>query len=83
MGKMTLYNLESCPYCKMVRDKLQELDIDHEKIEVPPARPMRKEVFEVSGQYTVPVLVDGEVVLDDEEKILPYLEEKYGKQSQR
>ncbi|MDC4225261.1 MAG: glutathione S-transferase N-terminal domain-containing protein [Candidatus Manganitrophus sp.] len=39
-----------------------------------------KEVFEVSGQYLVPVLVDGDVVLDDEDEIIAYLEKKYGQQ---
>ena len=62
----------------MVRNKLDELGLEYEKINVPGWRGLRKEVFEVSGQYLVPVLVDGEVVLDDEEKILPYLENKYG-----
>lgn len=75
---MKLYDLDSCPYCRMVRDKLAELNISYEKVSVPPSRPDRKEVYEVSGQWTVPVLVDGDVMLDDEEKILPYLDEKYG-----
>lgn len=75
---MKLYDLDACPYCRMVRDKLAELGVPYEKIPVPPARPDRAEVYEVSGQWTVPVLVDGAVVLDDEEKILPYLEAKYG-----
>ncbi len=75
---MKLYDLDSCPYCKMVRNKLDELKLDYEKVSVPRDRPARQEVFDVSGQWTVPVLVDGDVMLDDEEKILPYLEEKYG-----
>lgn len=75
---MKLYDLDSCPYCRMVRVKLAELNISYEKVSVPPSRPDRKEVYEVSGQWTVPVLVDGDVMLDDEEKILPYLDEKYG-----
>lgn len=75
---MKLYDLETCPYCKMVRDKLGELKLDFERVAVPRDRAARQEVFDVSGQWTVPVLVDGDVTLDDEEKILPYLEEKYG-----
>ena len=78
---MKLYNLETCPYCKMVRDKLDQLGLEYEKVDVPPNRMERHEVFEVSKQWTVPVMVDGDVMLDDEEKILPYLEEKYGKVS--
>lgn len=75
---MKLYNLDRCPYCKMVRDKLAALGLSYETIEVPANRPDRHEVFAVSGQWTVPVLVDGDTMLDDEEKILPYLDEKYG-----
>ncbi|MEB3328616.1 MAG: glutathione S-transferase N-terminal domain-containing protein [Candidatus Sericytochromatia bacterium] len=75
---MKLYNLERCPYCKLVRDKLAALGLTYEKVEVPGERSARQEVFDVSGQWTVPVLVDGEVMLDDEEKILPYLDSTYG-----
>lgn len=64
----------------MVRDKLEELGLEYEKIAVPAFRPNRKEVFEASGQYLVPVLVDGDVVLDDEDEIIAYLEKKYGQQ---
>ena len=76
---MKLYNLESCPFCELVRDKLDELSLTCEITEVPGPRQLRKEVFEVSGQYLVPVLVDGDIVLDDEDKIVKYLEETYGK----
>ena len=48
---------------------------DYERVDVPPSRAERHEVHEVSGQRAVPVLVDGDVVLDDEDKILPYLEQ--------
>ncbi len=75
---MKLYNLEGCPYCRMVIEKLDALGLSYEKIEVPGPRGARKEVFEVSGQYTVPVLVDGDLIFDDEETILPYLQQKYG-----
>jgi glutathione S-transferase len=76
---MKLYDLEDCPFCELVRDKLAELQISYEKISVPSNRSLRREVFEVSGQYLVPVLVDGEVILDDEEKIVRYLEQNYGR----
>lgn len=78
MSMMKLYQFESCPYCKMVREKLSELQITYINVNVPRDRAQRPEVIQVSGQPSVPVLVDGDTVLDDEEKILPYLEEKYG-----
>ena len=80
---MKLYNLESCPFCEIVRDKLSELNLTYDKIEVPAARQEREAVYEASGQYLVPVLVDGEVVLDDEDKILHYLDETYGKKKEK
>jgi len=76
---MKLYDLDSCPYCRMVRDKLDALKLPYEKVPVPANRNDRTEVYAVSGQYLVPVLVVGDVVLDDEEKIIDYLEKTYGK----
>jgi glutathione S-transferase len=76
---MKLYQFEACPYSQMVREKMSDLLLTYINVNVPRDRSKRQEVIEVSGQPSVPVLVDGDVVLDDEEKILPYLEETYGK----
>lgn len=65
----------------MVRDRLKALGLEYEKIEVPSWRGDREAVYEVSGQYLVPVLVDNDLILDDEDKILKYLEETYGRPS--
>jgi len=75
---LKLYDLAHCPYCKMVRDRLNALNVTYERIAVPAQRSERHEVFAVSGQWTVPVMVDGDVMLDDEEKILPYLDQTFG-----
>ncbi len=80
---MTLYNLEACPYCKMVRDRLLALGVAYEKVNVPPAHADRHAVRAVSGQAYVPVLVDGDVVLDDENDILVYLNKTYTKTGER
>ena len=77
--KMTLYSADWCWYCKRVVDKLAELGVDYEYVEVPVFHSKRADVLAVSGQTSVPVLVDGDVVLDDDDTIIPYLEEKYGK----
>ncbi len=79
IDKMKLYNLESCPFCIVVRRKLDDLGLKYEKIDVPESRQLRTEVIKVSGQPLVPVLVDGDVVLDDEDKIIEYLDSKYGR----
>ena len=78
---MKLYNIDGCGYCAMVRSVLDQLDIDYERIDVPWAHHERRNVFEVSGQYMVPVLVDDEVVMSDEYKIIDYLKKTYSVRS--
>ncbi len=75
---MKLYNLEPCPYCRMVRDKLASLGLSYEKEDVSTNPKERSEVYKASGQYFVPVLIDGDLVFDDEEKIINYLDKTYG-----
>jgi glutathione S-transferase len=53
--------------------------VPYEAVTVPDFRPMRKEVYDVSGQYYVPVIKDGETVLTDTRSILAYLDERYGR----
>ena len=74
---MKLYNIDGCGYCAMVRNELAKMDIDYEKIDVSWSHPERKEVYEVSGQTTVPVLVDGDTILSDEYEIIDYLNKTY------
>jgi glutathione S-transferase len=76
--RLKLYNAEWCWYCRRVRDKLDELGLNYEVIEVPVRHSQRTEVLEVSGQTSVPVLVDGDKVIDDDDIIIPYLETTYG-----
>jgi len=74
---MKLYNIDGCGYCGMVRNVLAQMDINYEKIDVPWSHNQRKEVYEVSGQTTVPVLVDGDIILSDEFEIIDYLKTNY------
>ena len=76
--KIKLYNASWCWYCQRVREKLDELHLPYDVIEVPIRHSARKEVIAVSGQPEVPVLVDGDTVLDDDDVIIPYLERTYG-----
>ncbi len=58
---------------------MAELNLEYEKVDVPKDKAQRDEVLQVSGQPSVPVMVDGNVVIaDDDDKIIAYLEEKYG-----
>ncbi len=75
---MNLYHTEWCPECAVVRDKLSELDLEYESVIVPDVRPFRTQVHEVSGQYYVPVLVDGESVFTETSDILDHLDSHPG-----
>lgn len=75
-SSMKLYHVEWCPDCDVVRRKLAEHDFGYEHEIVPDIRPLRHSVYAVSGQYFVPVLVDGETVLTETEDILAYLDRK-------
>jgi glutathione S-transferase len=71
---ITLYHVVWCPECEVVRQKLAELGLPYEDVLVPDSRPMRKQVYEVSGQYYVPVLKDGDIVLSETNDILSHLD---------
>lgn len=74
---MTLYQFEGCPYCRMVRQKLSDMCLTYVSVCVPQERSRREQVIAVSGQPSVPVLVDGDTVLDDENDIIRYLDQQY------
>lgn len=75
---MTLYHYEGCPYCRMVRQRLSDLELTYLSVCVPVAQSKRQKVVDASGQPLVPVLVDGDVVLSDENEIVRYLDTHYG-----
>jgi glutathione S-transferase len=81
MATITLYELPGCPYCAKVIDKLNELGIEYDSVEVPRSHDDRTEVKEVSGQTGVPVIVDEDHGVDgmaESDDIVEYLEETYG-----
>ncbi|WP_254271466.1 glutaredoxin family protein [Haloarcula marina] len=75
----TLYQLDGCPYCEKVADRLDELDVDYESIWVDALHSDRDEVKRVSGQRGVPVLVDDEygVTMAESERILEFANATY------
>jgi glutaredoxin 3 len=72
-----LYQAEWCPFSHCIRAKLTELGVDYEAINVSASAEKRTELKEITGNSTIPVLVDGEKVFSDSSEILSYLEEKY------
>ena len=76
---LVFYHVGWCPECAVVRDKLEDLGLEYEDVLVPDARPLRQQVFEVSGQYYVPVLKDGDTVLTETRDILAHLDAQYSR----
>lgn len=76
---VTLYHVHWCPECAVVRDKLEALGVRYDDVIVPDIRPMRRQVYEISGQYFVPVLKDGDTVLTETHQILAHLDTHYAK----
>ncbi|GAB3029854.1 glutathione S-transferase N-terminal domain-containing protein [Natronobiforma cellulositropha] len=73
---ITLYELEGCPYCEKVADRLTELDVEYESVWVDALHSDRNEVKRVSGQRGVPVLIDEArgVTMAESANILEYVE---------
>lgn len=73
-----LYQREGCPFCQIVRKKLDLLHLPVLLIPVPPKSDERDELFDLSGQRSVPVLVDQDQVITESKSILDYLDHQYG-----
>ncbi|AHF98558.1 glutaredoxin [Halostagnicola larsenii XH-48] len=76
---ITLYQLEGCPYCEAVDEKLTSLNLEYETVWVDGLHSKRDEVKRRSGQRQVPLLVDDEygVTMAESENIRSYLERTY------
>jgi len=72
-----LYETDYCPFCAVVKETLEELELDFTVVSVPSPPHLRMEVKELSGQSLVPVIVDGEDVVNDSRRIIQYLKNKY------
>ncbi|PSQ39537.1 NrdH-redoxin [Halobacteriales archaeon SW_5_70_135] len=73
---LRLYQLDGCPYCEAVADRLDELGVAYETEWVEAMHSERDEVKRVSGQRAVPVLVDDDrgVTMAESERILEYVD---------
>jgi glutathione S-transferase len=79
-----LYHAEWCPSCHPVRRKLTDLGISYVTINVLPEKSMREDLFRVSGQRGIPALVDGDIIIaDDDAAIIAYRDGRYGKTALR
>lgn len=75
---LILFHVDWCPDCHVVRQKLNDLKLSYQDIVVPDSRRMRTQVYDVSGQYYVPVFKDDDLILTETEDILNYLDRRYG-----
>ncbi len=74
---LVLFRLEGCPYCRKAEEVLKKKGIVYKKIEVMPAHEDRKMLKQVSGQTSVPVLLQVIGVKDQDDEIIQLLEEEY------
>ncbi len=78
---LQLYDIENCPYCRLVREVLTELDLDVEIYPCPKSgERFRPEVIERGGKAQFPYLVDPNTGIEMYEslEIIAYLFESYG-----
>jgi glutathione S-transferase len=80
--KLVLYRCPTrtnwlCP-CGAVERRLRKLELEHETQRVPYKRSARPEIVELTRQRRVPVLIDGDEVVNDSRRILQYLDWRYG-----
>jgi glutathione S-transferase len=75
---LQLYQAEWCPHSRKVRQRLTELGVDFVARQVAAEPEERDRMRAATGKEEIPVLVleDGRV-LEGEEEILPYLEERF------
>ncbi|WP_122088499.1 glutaredoxin family protein [Halalkalicoccus subterraneus] len=76
---ITLYQLDGCPYCEKVADRLDEIGVEYETIWTEALHSKRDEVKRVSGQRGVPVLVDDErgITMPESEHVLELIDRTY------
>ena len=81
---LQLYDIENCPYCRLVREALTELDLDAEIYPCPKqGQRFRPQVVERGGKAQFPYLVDLNTGVEMYESldIVAYLFETYGQRA--
>jgi glutathione S-transferase len=77
---LALYNVEASPYCRKVREALNELDLDFHCRNVAKGSPRRPELVARGGKMMVPYLIDDNTgtSLYESDEIVAYLRRTYG-----
>ena len=76
---LRLYALDGCPWCEKVSDALDDVGVTYETVGVDPLHSDRDEVRRVSGQRSVPVVVDEDrgVTMAESGNILEYIDRTF------
>ena len=72
--RLVLFRLEGCPYCKKAEKALDSKGLKYKKIEVPSSKAERTLLKQLSGQDSVPVLLDVIGSKSQDDDILEWLE---------
>jgi len=77
---ITLYRLQACPFCERIVRTLEEHDLDYQSRFVEPLHSKRNAVKRLTGQRSVPAIVDETtgVTMSESENIVEYIETTYG-----
>jgi len=79
MAKIEFFSTPTCPYCRRVRNFLQEKGLQHTEYDITTDLDAFEKMFKTTGYTTVPTLIinDKEIIIGfDEEKILKAINEK-------
>jgi len=73
--QLVLFRLEGCPYCKKAEAALKAKGVKYTKIEVPGPHSERTILKQISGQTSVPVLIEVIGSKNQDDDILAWLDE--------
>jgi len=74
---LILFRLEGCPYCTKAEEILDSKGISYKKVEVPRSHEERTLLKELSGQVSVPVLIEVIGSKDQDDDIIAWAEKNY------
>lgn len=78
---LVLFQRETCPYCKPVRELLTRLGVSYLNVNVPKPREERHELIRATGSKFIPALIDGAKVipgkLENNDDLIAYLTERF------
>ena len=64
MSKIMVYSTPTCPYCKLVKDYLNQRGVEFEEKDVSKDREAAREMIEKSGEMGVPQIdINGTIIV--------------------